>query len=637
MPVSDECLSVNPRTLQVLALLLENAGTVVKKEEFFEKVWAGAFVEDNNLTVAVAQIRKALGETKNAKFIETAPKKGYRFVAAVERIFEETKLTKSNKPSAILVSKNLEKSAYLYEAFNENSNEIAKAAKISPQPSGQRFFANLSSRKILVFAALAFVIFSIGAFWRQPIAPPKGEPLKSIAVLPLATENAALDDEHIFAEKLTQDLTRNLGRITDTRVTAYEAVAPLDSPDADWRKIGGDLQIEGFITGKIKSNNGAATELEIKINNSASGAVIWEKRYALNAQNLVESQYRVAGDIAREIGRNKEIQNPAATVNYEAYQTYLLARHHLGKQTTRDYEKAIENFTNAVAKNAFFADAHSGLATAHVLHGQNLYAAKGLSASGESFPAAKQSAIRSLETNPDSDEALAALAFVNYRLEYDWTSAEKNFKRAVEINPNNVLAHRWYGEFLHKIGRFEEGFVAQKNALVLEPKSARILSEIAWGNYLAHRFDEAVKYVEAAYGIDKDNAAALYNASEIYEHKKDYPQAVALWKEAMINEEANRKWIANLEESFQKEGYRGFARAKTDWLENLTEKDYVYPTDLAKGYAALGEKAKAVEWVEKAVEARVPDVLSIRYAPAFDNLRGDTRFQKSVERMNFPQ
>lgn len=309
----------------------------------------------------------------------------------------------------------------------------------------------------------------------------------------------------------------------------------------------------------------------------------------------------------------------------------------MNKGTTRDYERAIENFKNAVAKDSFFADAHSGLATAHVLHGQNLYAAKGLSASRESFPAAKQAAVRTLEIDPNSDEALAALAYLNNRVEYDWKSAEANFKRAVEINPNNAAAHRWFGAFLHESGRFEEGFVAQKNALALEPNSARILNEIAWGNYLARRFDEAVKYAEAARAIDKTNAAALYNASEIYENKKDYPQAVALWSEAMTVEEANGKWIARLEQSFQTGGYRGFVEAKTAWLENLTEKDYVYPTDLAKGYAALGEKDKAFEWLRRAVEARVPDVLSIKYAPAFDNLRADARFQKIVEKMNFPR
>ncbi len=633
-----ERLAANPKTLRVLALLLENSGRIVKKEEFFERVWADAFVEDNNLTVAVAQIRKVLGETKDAKFIETVPKKGYRFAAAVELIYERQQQEEFGAPPVFLESENTENGARRNENFRSNpaENEIAKSSKPAHRSAVEEFFHYLYSRKVLAFAAFALVIFSIFAFRRQAIAPTKSQSLESIAVLPFSHENAAAD-ELIFAEKLTRDLTRNLGRVTDARVAAYEAVAPFDSPDLDLRRIGEDLKVENFIVGKISGAGGASEELEIKINNWRAGEIVWEKRYALNRKNLAETQYRVARDIAEEFGGKKEVRNPAAAVNYEAYQSYLLARHHLGKATTKDYERAIENFTDAVAKNASFADAYSGLSTARVLEGQNLYAAKGLSASRESFPAAKRAAVRALEIDPNSDEALAALAFVNYRAEYDWRSAEANFKRAVEINPNNVAAHRWFGAFLHDSGRFEEGFVAQKNALALEPNSARILNEIAWGNYLARRFDEAVKYAERARAIDKTNAAALYNASEIYENKKDYRQAVALWSEAMTIEEANGKWIARLEESFQTDGYRGFVRAKTDWLENLVEKDYVYPTDLAKGYAALDRKDKAFEWLERAVEAGVPDVLSIKYAPAFDNLRDDARFQKIVEKMNFPR
>ncbi len=612
-----EAFKLKSRNFQVLRFLIENAGKVVTKEEFFERIWNGAFVEENNLTVAVTQIRKILGETKETKFIETVPRKGYRFIAAVEKVFDE-----NNQANRKAIPANVK--------VSEENLVVRPTVKRE-----QNGFAAVSPRIILPVAAIALILFSIAAFWRQSAAPSKIETLKSIAVLPLAAENAS-PEQRIFAEKLTEDLTRNLARVTDMRVTAYDALAPFDSPDADLTKIGGDLKIDGFVSGKI-TNKGENSDLEIKISDAASGTILWEKRYALNAQNLAESQYRVASDIARGLGKNKEIQNPATTVNYEAYQTYLLARHQFGRQTTKDYEQAIENFTSAAAKDDSFADAHAGLATAHVLHGQNLYAAKGLSASADSFPAARQSAIRALEINPNSDEALAALAFVNYRSEYDWRNAETNFKRAVEINPNNVQAHRWYGDFLHKTGHFEEGFVVQKNALALEPDSARILNEIAWGMYLAHRFEEAVKYVEAASLIDKDNAAALYNASEIYESKKDYATAAALWKEAMIIEEANRKWIANLEESTQKYGYPGFVRAKTEWLENLIGKDYVYPTDLAKGYAALGEKDKAIAWLEKAVEARIPDVLSIKYAPAFDNLRGNARFQIIVQQMNFPQ
>lgn len=367
-----------------------------------------------------------------------------------------------------------------------------------------------------------------------------------------------------------------------------------------------------------------------------NGTKIWEKHYSMNAPDLPQSQYRIARDVAREIGQNNLPVDALATANYEAYQAYLTGRHYLGKGSSKDLEKAVENFKLATVKDASFADAHSAMAVAHILQGLDLYANKGLSASRQSFPAAGERARRALELDPHSDEALAALAFVNYRYEYDWANAEQNFKRAIELNPNNLRAHRWYGEFLHRIGRFDAGFAEQKTALALNPNSARILNEMAWGAYLAHRFDEAVSYAESARRIDKTNAAALYNAIEIYEQKGDYAKANTIWTEAMIVEEANRKWIAEVETSFQKNGYRGFAQAKTDWLENMSEKDYVYPTDLAKGYIALGKNDEAVEWLAKGVETRVPDMLSIKYAPAFDSLKTDTRFQAILARMNFP-
>ena len=302
----------------------------------------------------------------------------------------------------------------------------------------------------------------------------------------------------------------------------------------------------------------------------------------------------------------------------------------------KDLAKAVENFTAATVKDSSFADAYSGLAVAYLVQGLNLYASKGLNASQQSFPAAAERAKRALELDPNSDEALAALAFVNYRYEYDWTNAERNFKRAIEINPNNILAHRWYGGCLHRSGRFDAGLREQKIALALAPNSAHILNEMAWGVYLAHRFDEAVSYADNAQKIDKTDAAALYNASEIYENKGDFAKAFELWRDAMIIEEANQKWIANLEESFKKGGSHGFVKAKTEWLENLAEKNYVYPTDLAKGYIALGEIGKAVEWLEKGVEAHIPDILSIKYAPAFDSLKNDAQFQMVLAKINFP-
>ncbi len=623
-----ESLNLRSRTFQILQCLVENAGKIVTKEEFFERVWQGAAVEDNNLTVAVAQIRKVLDETKDNKFIETVTKKGYRFVAEVEKMSGADEIAETvteNDENALIGGEEIPATLTAGEQKPSQQKKAQMRSGVA---------ALIASHRILAAVAFGSIVFLIAAFWRQNVAPVKAEPLHSIAVLPFATENNSPENQ-LFAEKLTRDLTQNLGRLTDVRVSAYEAVETYQEFNADLAKIETELKIDGTVNGTIRTD-GTATEIEIKINDLRTGAKIWEKRYWMNVQNLPESQYLIARDAAREIGQSKQLQSPVATANFEAYQGYLAGRHFLDEGSSKDLAKAVEYFTAATVKDSSFADAYSGLAVAHIVQGLDLYASKGLNASRQSFPAAAERAKRALELDPQSGEAFAALAFVNYRYEYNWTAAEQNFKRAINLNPNNILAHRWYGGCLHRGGRSDDGLREQKTALALAPNSARILNEMAWGAYLAHRFDEAVGYADNAQKIDETNAAGLYNASEIYENKGDFVKAFELWRDAMIIEEANPKWIANLEESFKKDGSRGFIKAKTEWLENLAEKDYIFPTDLAKCYIALGEKEKAVGWLEKGVEARVPDILSIKYAPAFDSVRNDARFQAVLAKMNFP-
>lgn len=636
-----ETLKLKNRTFQVLRMFVENAGKLITKEEFFESIWENSFVEENNLSVAVAEIRRVLGQTRENRFIQTVPKKGYRFVAEVEQIFEEDEQEKPLENSennqireGKVIAESSETAQIREDKSISESIEVEKTISKATLPIKQSVFAAITSHRVLAVIGFASVIFLVGAIWRYNNEPVKSAPLDSIVVLPFTSVNNSPENQ-LFAEKLTRDLTYNLGRITDVRVSDYEAVEAFAKPDADLSKVETKLKVNGAVVGEIRTN-GTETEVAIKINDLRNGAKIWEKRYSANQADLPQIQYRIARDVAVEIGIDKKNNNALTTANYEAFQAYLAGRHYLAKGSLKDLEKAIEHFTAATVKDSSFADAHSALAVTHIQNGLNLYASYGANRSRESFPAAIERAKRALELDPDSSEALAALAFVNYRYKYDWQNAEKNFRRAIEANPNNVLAHRWFGEFLHRTGHFDEGLAEQKTALTLSPNSAQILNEMAWGVYLAGRFDEAVSYIESAEKIDTTRAAALYNASEIYENKGDHQKAFEHWKEAMILEEANHKWIENLETSFQKDGYQGFIRAKTDWLENLTEKDYVFPTDLAKGYTALGEKDKVIGWLEKGVEARVPDILSVKYAPAYNKLKDDGRYQAILTKMNFP-
>lgn len=504
-----------------------------------------------------------------------------------------------------------------------------------PEKSLAASVQRLFGQKTLISVVSMSILLLVVALTLYQKTVVKAEPPLSVAVLPFTVENNS-PDKVIAAQKLTQDLTFSLGRITDAQILSYNGVAAYDPASVDLSEAGEALQVDKVITGTIICSE-RANDLHLQITDLRNKKIVWEKNYSIKAQDYLKSHFQISMDIARELGNPKQIQNSAARTNYETYQLYLLARHHLNKRSTKDYEKAVENFKQAAIQDASFTDAYSGLAIAHILHGLNLYAGFGLSASRQSFSLANEAADQALKLDSNADEALTARAFINYRYKYNWRNAEADFNQAIAINPNNVLARHWYGEFLHKIGRFDEGFAQQKAALALEPHSARILEKIAQGYYLAHHFDEAVSYGKDALFIEKDNAALLYNISEIYEQKGDYKEAADMWKQAMILEEANAKWVKALEKSTQSNGYRGFARAKVEWLESLIENDYVYPTDLAKGYAALGEKDKAFGWLDKAIEARVPDLLSIGYSPAFDSLRGDPRFPAVLKQINFPQ
>lgn len=386
-----ETLKLKNRTFQVLRMFVENAGKLITKKEFFESIWENSFVEENNLSVAVAEIRRVLGQTRENRFIQTVPKKGYRFVAEVETVED---LTVEDETDFAEVEQTNEQTLVADEL------EIGKIETLAEAKKG--FFAVAASRKYMAVILAVVVVFAIGWLWRQNSLSAKksSEPFRSIAVLPFAADSKTPSNQ-IFTEKLTQELIYNLGRITDTRVSSYESIAVYNSPEVNANKAGNDLQVDAVVTGQIS-------------------------------------------------------------------------------------------------------------------------------------------------------------------------------------------------------------------------------------------FDEAAVYSQKSLYIDKSNAATLYNLSEIYEQKGNIKEAVELWKEAMVIEAAARHYIADIEKSYQTDGHQGFVRAKTNWLEDLIEKDYVYPTDLAKFYAVFGDKDKAINWIEKGIEARVPDILSIKYAPAFDNLKNDEHYQAILTKMNFP-
>ncbi|MCP9496536.1 MAG: winged helix-turn-helix domain-containing protein [Pyrinomonadaceae bacterium MAG19_C2-C3] len=315
-----------------VTVMLARQGRIIRKEEFFEKVWRGTCVEDNNLTVAVAQLRKTLGETNDSKFIETVPRKGYRFVLPVEMVFD-----KDAKREREQSETTVEEPATVFELSETLDEQPTRVI----EKSDAGVFARLASRKVLVFAVLALILFSVAALWQRSASVRQAEPLRAVAVLPFS-DNTTSGDNGLYAEELTQDLTYNLGRISDIRVSAYDAVMTFDAsdfdPDGDSAKIKDTLKIDAAVIGKIQHDKDKIN-FAIELKDSRRGVSRWEKRYSFDKQDLPPTPHRIARDIALQLGNHEPFGNtPAitATTNYEAYRAYLVARHYSVKRSLRD-------------------------------------------------------------------------------------------------------------------------------------------------------------------------------------------------------------------------------------------------------------------------------------------------------------
>lgn len=291
----EEIIKLNNRPFQILRLLVENAGKIVTKEEFAAQIWRGAFVEENNLTVAVAQIRKALAETKEAKFIETVPRKGYRFVAVVERA-AETKLSDSVKAAATPIE-DLPQSFAKAITAPDNSDE-KPLAKIPPN-----VFAFDLRYKIGLLAMLILAAFLLGNWWQQASSAPAA--LQSIAVLPFEPSGDA-SEQIIFAENLTRDLTDNLGRIAPQKISTYDAAAVDDALNVDLAKVKAALSVDAAITGTIIKADGETLTIKIRLIDLNANQSIWEKEYSFKPEDLTQSQRRIARDLAKFLSGNEK-------------------------------------------------------------------------------------------------------------------------------------------------------------------------------------------------------------------------------------------------------------------------------------------------------------------------------------------
>jgi TolB-like protein/DNA-binding winged helix-turn-helix (wHTH) protein/Tfp pilus assembly protein PilF len=612
---------VQQQPLKLLEILLERPGEVVTREELRSRVWTdesfGDF--DQAVNIAIAKLRSALGDSaENPRFIETLPKRGYRFIAEVSVVGDNahTKGRESVAPGP--------------PATGSMRKVQDAGLAISPVAPKRRLWPALL---VIVASALvlSLVILSVWLF-RSRVRPPTG--IRSLAVLPL--DNLSGDaSQNYFADGMTDELITDLAQISALRVISRTSVMAYKGARKPLPQIARELNVDAVVEGTVL-RSGDQVRITAQLIEASTDKHLWSQRYEGDLRDTLALQNRVASAIADQIRINLTPQEKAAlkdarVVNPEAYESYLKGRYFWNKRSADGLKVALAYFKEAIEEDPNYAQAYSGLADTYALLGDWQYA---VMTPKEAFPKAKDAAIKALELDSKLGEAHNSLAFVLDGFDWDLDSGGKEFQRAIELNPGYATAHHWYAWHLSLLGRYNEAIAEMRKAENLDPLSLIINADLAEMLVLAHSYDESIRQSRKTIETDPNFALAHNQLAQAYLQKHMYDEAVAELQKAVNLSGDSPTCIANLARAYIASGKRSEAVKLLGDLKKRSNPGYSNAAEIAMIYASLGDPDQAMTWLEKGYDERFNPGVLLR--PGFDPLRSDSRFQNLLHRVGLP-
>lgn len=585
----EKIVRVEPKVMAVLVYLVGRAGEAASKEQIIDSVWEEKFISDEVLTVAIHELRKALGdEAKNPRFIKTIPKVGYKLIAKVIS-------------SA--------------DAQEENREESHIAPKTTPAIRPDRRSTIAVAGGALALVILIAVLSYEG--WRGRSAVDVKR-IDSVAVLPL--ENLSNDvDQGFFADGMTDALITDLARVGSAKVISRTSVMKYKGAYKSLPEIARELNVDAVIEGTVL-RSGDQVRINVQLIDAATDQHLWAEKFECPLTDVIALQNEVALAIAKQIDRTVNAANskgttPAQTVDPQVYEAYLRGRYFWNQRTREGAKKAIEYFEQALAKDSSYAAAYAGLADCYIFGDGNFL---GLPRQ-EAFEKASAAANRALELDKSLSEAHTSLGALKFH-QWDWEGSEVSFKQAISLNPNSALAWQWYGELLSSTGRHEEAIAAMEKAQRLDPLEPMINGDLAWVYYMARQYDRALEQ-----GYKTLELASVtwvhWIMGSIFHTKGMEQESLQSYRNALIAGGVKPENIRNYADV--KSFYRGY-------VERI-EKNPNNPPPIGI-YALLGEKEKAITALEHLYESR-DDLLWIKVLPEYDGLRSDPRFQDLLRRL----
>jgi len=594
---------------EILLFLVGQRGKLVSREQIVDKIWGKgvSFDTDNSINGAIRKIRHVLQDNpERPRFIQTVTGRGYRFIAAAA------------EPAA---------GPYIDPPLRAAAIEAKSIpVPVVPKPGARRW---------LILLGLAFSLIAVvGTRFLRSSSPARFRPENGrlmLAVLPFENLTGDAGQEYL-SDGMTEEMITQLGRFDPQHlgVIARTSVMHYKHSQEPLKEIGRELGVQYILEGSVRRDS-ERVRITAQLIQTKDQTHLWAQEYDRELKDLLVIQREIAREISDEIptalGNHEStspISQPSFPQTYEAYDLYLKGQYFWNKRTVEGFQRAIDYFQQATAKDPNYARAYAGLADSYALLGGYSMAPQ-----TEFMPKARAAALRALQIDENLPEAHTALALVVQNYDWDWQNAEKEYLRAIELNPNYATAHHWYAEHLALLGRFDEALRESERARQLDPLSLIIATDKGVILYFSRQYDRAVKQFRAVLEMDPDFPRAHMIVSA-YVQERMFAEALA--------DIGKGPWRwSDLAYVHGRSGQPVLARRALGKLEEMNRHQQMDPAAILRAHIGMGDKDQSFAWLEKGYSQHSNALTTLKVDPIYDPLRGDPRFQELMRRVGLAQ
>ena len=615
-------IPLRPKVFDMLVVLIENHGHLVEKEQLLSSVWNDQFVEEGNINKNISMLRRVLGEGNGQQFIETVPKRGYRFIAEVRKVSDDEQTNLVQNTSTISPAlEGTDRPSKITAEIDQHREPVLPA----DTESRKRNWILLFGLPVLLVTAIAYVAFMRP---RSSLTPT----ISSIAVLPF--QNLSNDStQDYFVDGMTDALIGDLAQIGALRVISRTSAMHYKGTNKSLPEIAKELNVDAVVEGTVQ-RSGDRVHVRAQLIHAASDSHLWVAEYDRDLRDALDLQSEVARAIAGQIRikttpAEQRLLVPRRTIAREAIDNYLQGRYFWNRRTEQDVRKAIWYFESAIKEDANYAQAYAGLADCYNQLGTAMI---GVMPPSEARRIAENAARKSLEIDNEVAEAHATLGYVNF-FNWNWAAAEEEFKRSIELNPNYASAHSQYAGYLVARSRIDQALEEVNRAQELDPLSLSISSFRGFILENARRYGEATEQLRRVIAMDPNHYQANWYLALTYVANRQLDEAIATGEKAVTVSGRAPAALGVLGLAYGAARRKREANQILNELLQLQKQRYVTPMALTYVYIGLGDKDHAFAWLEKAYQERSNHIAFFKVSPTVDPLRSDARFADLLHRI----